>query len=304
MVLSREELIELFREAPKESFELLLRNLRIREYLQILHAKHLSGLKLSYDYNFDRIFEEFFRFFFRPLESAVHGSRQLRFLFFMFDLGLLESQNETFRAYADFLRSWFDHLRLTSEMVLGRALPALGTEVFRDFIRTYREKVERARMDLPGYQLEYPFLLPKSVLVNLERSVEHWEKFSEAFGEYRRVIKDTYVKAAERFIEEVNGKRFEEYGVFAATFSNFEAQAFDELLRSPEYLRIQRNMLENLMDYIYFHRRFLEEMLEFNPVNPFATVSMLDEAFRRILELKRRVSELEKRVAMLEKGMK
>jgi len=31
MTISRDELVELFKEAPKESFELLLRNLRIRE---------------------------------------------------------------------------------------------------------------------------------------------------------------------------------------------------------------------------------------------------------------------------------
>ncbi|MEM2266064.1 MAG: hypothetical protein DSO02_00475 [Hadesarchaea archaeon] len=300
MALSRDELIELFREAPKESFELLLRNLKIREHLRVLHAKHVSGLKLSYDANFDSIFEEFFRFFFRPLEAAVYGARQLRFLFFMFDLGLMEFQSETLRAYSDFLRSWFDHLRLTSELMLGKVLPTSALDVFREFIRTHREKIESPRVDL-GYAVEYPFLLPKSVLTNLEKSIEHWERFSEAFKEYRRIIKETYVKAAERFIEEANRSRFEDYQVFAGTFSNFEAQAFDEVLKSEDYLRVQKSMLDNLMDYIYFYRRFLEEMLESNPLNPFATVSMLDEAFRRILELKRRISELEKRIS--EKGI-
>ncbi|MEM2977665.1 MAG: hypothetical protein QXM46_00030 [Candidatus Hadarchaeales archaeon] len=302
MALPRDELIELFREAPKESFELLLRNLKIREHLRILHAKHVAGLKLSYDGNFDGIFEEFFRFFFRPLETAVHGARQLRFLFFMFDFGLMESQNETFRAYSDFLKSWLDHLRLTSELMLGRVLPASTVDVFREFIRTYRDKIESPRMDFSGYPVEYPFLLPKSVLTNLEKSVEHWEKFSEAFREYRKIIKETYVRAAERFIEEANRSRFEEYQTFAGAFSNFEAQAFDEVLKSEAYLRVQRSMLDNLMDYIYFYRRFSEEMLESNPMNPFATVSMLDEAFKRILELKRRVSELEKKVSRLERG--
>ncbi len=299
MSLSREELIELFREAPKESFELLLRNLRIREHLRILHAKHVAGLKLSYDENFDRIFEEFFRFFFRPLESAIHGTRQLRFLFFMFDFGLMESQSETFRAYSDFLRSWLEHLRLTSELMMGRVLPVSMADVFREFIRTYRSKVESPAMDFE-YPVEYPFLLPKSVLTDLERSVEHWEKFSEAFREYRKIIKETYVRAAEGFIEEVNRRRFEGYQEFAGVFSEFEARAFDELLKSEGYLGVQRSMLDNLMDYIYFYRRFSEGMLESNPMNPFATVSMLDEAFKRILELKRRVSELEKKVSRLE----
>jgi len=300
MALSRDELVELFREAPKESFELLLRNLRIRDYLQNLHAKHLSGLQLSYEENFDRIFEEFFRFFFRPLETAVQGARQLRFLFFAFDLGLLETQSEVLRSYSDFLRSWFDHLRLMSEMVLGRILPTSTVDVIREFLGAYRERLEAKGMDLAEYPAEYPFLLPKSVFQNLERSVEHWESFSQAFKEYRGLIKETYAEAAGRFIAEANQRRLEKYEEFAGAFFGLEAQAFDELLKSPRYLEVQKSMMENMMDYIYHYRRFCEDMLESNPMNPFATVSMMDEAFRRILDLKRKVSELERRISGLE----
>ena len=301
MTISRDELVELFKEAPKESFELLLRNLRIRECLQRLHAKHLAGMKLSYDEDFERIFQEFFRFFFRPLEIAIQGVQQLRFLFLAFDLELAEAQSETMRAYGDFLRSWFDHLRLTYEMMLGRVLPSSGADILREFIRSYRRKIESRGLEL-GYPTEYPFLLPKTVLVNLDRAVEHWERFSEAFGEYKKLIKGAYVEAAEGFIAEVNQRRVESPQEFFATFSEFEARSFDPLLKSPRYLEVQKSMMENMMDYIYFYRRFLEEMLESNPVSPFATISMQDEAFRRILDLKRRVEELERRVSRLEAG--
>jgi hypothetical protein len=301
MTLSRDELIELFREAPKESFELLLRNLRIRECLQRLHAKHLAGQKLSYDEDFERIFQEFFRFFFRPLEITIRGVQQLRFLFLTFDLELAEAQNETLRAYGDFLRSWFDHLRLTYEMMLGRILPAPGVDVMREFIRGYRKRIESHGIEL-GYPTEYPFLLPKTVFVNLERAIDHWEKFSGAFGEYRGLIKGTYAEAAEGFMAEANQRRFENPQEFFAAFSEFEARAFDVLLKSPRYLEVQKSMMENMMDYIYFYRRFFEEMLGSNPANPFATVSMQDEAFRRILDLRRRVAELERRLSKLEEG--
>lgn len=41
-------------------------------------------------------------------------------------------------------------------------------------------------------------------------------------------------------------------------------------------------------------------MIENNPANPFATVSQIDEAYKRILDLRRKVSELERRIEKLE----
>ncbi len=80
-MISREELLELFRFAPKESFELLLKNISLRGMLEEIYLLHTTSIKLSYDEKFDRIFEEIFRFFFRPLEMSVYGARMLRFLF-------------------------------------------------------------------------------------------------------------------------------------------------------------------------------------------------------------------------------
>ncbi|MCS7122233.1 MAG: hypothetical protein NZ895_06520 [Archaeoglobaceae archaeon] len=295
--LPERELLELFKEAPKESFELLLRNLRIRDYLQNLYYKHSLGLKLFYDENFDRIFDEFFKFFFRPLELAVYGIRSLRFLFYSFDVEFLETQNEVSRALNDFIISWFEHLKLTSEIFLGRTVTG-PSDLLRYFIKMYKERFERIpRVDLSP---DYPFIFPKSVFEKIEKSTEHWQKFSDDFLKYKGTIKETYVKAAEKFIEVANSKTFGSYQEFSNTFSEIEAKAFDELLKSKEYLDLQKNMLENLMDYIYYYRSFLEELLISNPVNPFATISMIDEAFKRITDLKRRVSELEKKVLELE----
>lgn len=298
-MLSEKELLELFKEAPKESFELLIRNIKIRDYIQNLYNRHSLGLKLYYDENFDKIFNEFFRFFFRPLESAIYGVRSLRFLFYSFDIEFLEVQNEVFRSLRDLTISWFEHLKLTSEILFGKSLEKLTPpDILWNFVKGYRERIER----LPYFELEpdYPLIFPKSVFEKMEKSIECWQKFSDAFLEYKRIIKGTYVKAAEEFINIANSKSFGSYQEFANIFLETEAKAFDVLLKSKEYLDVHREMLENLMDYIYYYRRFLEEMLIFNPVNPFATVSMVDEAFKRILDLKRKVSELEKKILELD----
>jgi hypothetical protein len=58
--------------------------------------------------------------------------------------------------------------------------------------------------------------------------------------------------------------------------------------------------MNTLFDHIYCLRRFLELFIENNPASPFATVSQIDEAYKRILDLKRKVSELENRIEKLE----
>ena len=300
--VSEEELIELFKEAPKESFELLLRNMRIRGVLEKLYAKHSSGMTLSYDENFDTIFEEFFRFFFRPLEIAVQGARQMSFIFLFFEPELISNQYELIQAYVEFLRAWYSHMKLTAEIMLGRTVPRAVKDVVGEFARRYRERIERYRIRPMVEISEYPLLYPKSVFVNFDKSVKSWEEFSRAFEEYRDMIKGTYVSAAEKFIELANSKKFEDYQSFASSFFEKEAKAFDELLKRDDYLDVQRRMLGSLMDYITYFRSFLEEILTSNPVNPFATVSLLDEAFKRITDLRRKVRELERRVAELERG--
>lgn len=65
--MRREELVELFNALPKESFELLLRNISVREQLEDLWKEYESGRKLGYGERFEALFEEVFRFFLDPL---------------------------------------------------------------------------------------------------------------------------------------------------------------------------------------------------------------------------------------------
>ena len=304
----REELLELFKTLPKESFELLLRNISIRERLEELWKEHASGRKLGYGERFEALFEEVFRFFFRPLEITLRGFRQLRLLLPLPELlESLESQWELIRAWRDFVDSIFSHFGVVAELSLGVTTPPILKSMIDGFRESWRERLERYYkhyylLDVEEIRVytDYPLILTKKTTQYLLNALDEWEQFSGYYMEFKDMIRNTYKAAIKEFVEVANSKRFDSFQSFRDTFIDISNQKFDSLLRSKRYLEVQGNMVSHLMDYLYRTRRFFEEMFENNPINPFATVGHVDEAHKRIMELRRKVMELEKRVNELE----
>lgn len=310
-----EELAKLFKKVPKTSFELLLRNLKIRDSLKGLYEKHSSGLPLSYDEGFEGLFNDFLGMMFRPLGIMAYGVRLLSsllshlldyffspFLLFL-DRGAAEAREGVARECASFAKSWLEHLKTTTDLLLGKAMPTVGSTM-EEFLRTYEKEVEEYVKEAIRYTLSGPLLpLPKAFFTNLEEAIRCWEGFAKAFEDYRRALKEAYVKAAEAFIEKANESRFNSYQEFIEAFLDLEAQAFDEVLTSPRFLEAQKLVVEGLMDYVRYCRALFEGVLTSNPANPFATVSLLDEAFRRITDLRRRIRKIEGRLASLEEKL-
>ncbi|MCX8204057.1 MAG: hypothetical protein N3H31_00065 [Candidatus Nezhaarchaeota archaeon] len=304
--VTAQELTELLKKVPKESFELLVRNLRIRDYLGSLYEKHSSGLAISYDKAFEELFGNFLSPLLRPLEAAIYGVRQLAIMLNSFlDPELVGAQSEIARAYVGLIKSWLEHLKITMNIFLGEVAPSPISGVVEGFLKSYREKVSEYMLTATRYLVSGSFfLLPKEFFTNLEKAVKRWEEFLKAFENYRGLLRGAYVKAAEVFIEKANVSKFSNYQEFAEAFLNLEAQAFDEVLASPSYVEAQKLLVESLMDYVRCCRELFEEALTSNPASPFATISLLDEAFRRITDLKRRVREVERRLALLEEGLR
>jgi len=304
----REELLELFKALPKESFELLLRNISVRDRLEDLWKEHASGKKLGYGERFEALFEEVFRFFFRPLEITLRGFRQLRLLLpFPELLESLESQWELIRAWRDFIDSLFSHFSLITELSLGITTPPIIKGMIDSFRESWRERLDRYYrhyylLDVEEIRVytDYPLILTKKTTQYLLNALDEWEQFSGYYMEFKDMIRDTYKTAIREFIEIANSRRFDSFQSFRDAFISLSNQKFDSLLRSKRYLEVQGNMVSHLMDYLYRTRRFFEEMFENNPINPFATVGHVDEAHKRIMELRRKIMELEKRISELE----
>lgn len=304
-MISQDEAIELFKFAPKESFELLLRNIEIRKILEDLWERHQVG-DISYDEKLEKIYDEFSKFFYRPIEISMFGIRQLSYLFPFIDfMKIIESQTEFLDTYCEFLSSVFSHLRLLSEIYFTYTTSEPVKSVLDRFLDQYADLIRSCGSEFTKIDLihEYPLILPKKVFEYLDNAINSWKNFSEYFRSYRELRKQAFVTAAERFIEIANSKKFSDFSDFLNAFLNEEVKEFDSLLSSDRYIETQKKMIESLMDYVYYFRRFYEGIAESNPLNPFATVSQMDEAFKRIFDLKRRIKELEKRLESIERGV-
>lgn len=220
---------------------------------------------------------------------------------------MFETFSNTFQAYDNFLKSLRDHFQLTFSIFEKEGYTTLLTDSIKDSIKEFRELVEKygdlELYDFDRYKFvaDYPYILTNRALKHISESFEAWERFGNDYFTFKDLMKRTYKKAVEEFVNTAKTKEFGSYSEFANEFYNITAKHFDELLRSEEYLKVQSSMNSNLMDHIYHFRRFAEEALENNPLNPFATVSQLDEAYKRITDLKRKILELEKKIEEISK---
>ncbi|MCS7144260.1 MAG: hypothetical protein NZ879_04495 [Archaeoglobaceae archaeon] len=288
-------IIDLYKKLPKESFELFIRNLSVRDYLRDIWKQYEIRGSLGYLKEFDGIFEELFRFFFRPFEIVIFNEKVIRNII---PIQELFTGRDVVTAYTDFLESVISHMKLTfqlfSEPIVIQKLPVEKfLEDWRDFLRKFEAGGEVLMQD-------YPFALPENAKNYLLDCFTHWKDFAKDYEIYKKLIKNTYCRAVEKIIELANSNGIKNFDSFKDHFQENLAKEFDSLLRSEEYLEIQGRLMNTLFDHIYCLRRFLELMIENNPASPFATVSQIDEAYKRILDLKRKVSELEKRIERLE----
>ncbi|MCX8172646.1 MAG: hypothetical protein N3D09_03410 [Archaeoglobaceae archaeon] len=288
-------IIDIYKKLPKESFELFIRNLSVRENLKEIWRKYELSGSLGYFKEFDNIFEELFRFFFRPFEIVIFNEKMIRNIV---PIQEILTGKDLVSAYTDFLDSVISHMKLTfqllSEPVISQKLPV------EKFLDEWREFIRKFETSSGIFLHDYPFALPENAKNYLLDSFFYWKDFARDYESYKKLIKNTYQKAVEGLIATTNSSGFKNFEKFKDYFQDFLAKEFDLLLKSDEYLQIQGRLMNSLFDHIYHLRRFLELLIENNPASPFATVSQIDEAYKRILDLKRKVSELEKRIEKLE----
>ncbi|WP_202319425.1 poly(R)-hydroxyalkanoic acid synthase subunit PhaE [Archaeoglobus neptunius] len=277
---------------PKESLELIKRNMKIRDVLKKIYADYRSNLKPN-PKDFETIFNEIFRYFFRPLETAILGTMQMILLLpTRKNMRLFEIYGDTLHAYEELLKSIKDHLELT--MKAYEVFFAEPIKNVKDFM--VDNELELHEFEIYRLVADYPYTITNRAIMHISKSFDSWERFSEAYFLFKGLMKETYMRAVSDFITAMKDGVFENYSDFANEFYSIAASHFDLLLKSDEYLEVQREMNSSLMDHIFHFRRFAEEVLENNPASPFATLNQIDEAYRRISDLRRKILELERRL--------
>jgi hypothetical protein len=284
--------IEVYRKLPKESFELILRNLAAREYLKRIWEQYSTLGKLDYLEDFDKIFEELFRFFLRPFELIIFNERVIRSIFPLQDL---ITTRDVVSAYTDFVESLTSHMRLTLQL-LSQPVPKTPFDRFIEDWLDFAKKFEFQT----AFPQDLPFALPADAKNYLIDCMKHWGDFVSDYEKYREMLRKAFRRSIENFCDFLSRSNVKSFDEFKNLLQDFLAKEFDVLLKSEEYLDLQQRLFDALFDHIYCLRRFFELMLENNPASPFATVSQLDEAYKRIMDLRRKIAELEKRLEALE----
>lgn len=285
-------MIEVYRKLPKESFELILRNLAAREYLKRIWEQYSTLGKLDYLEDFDKIFEELFRFFLRPFELIIFNERVIRSIFPLQDL---ITTRDVVSAYTDFVESLTSHMRLTLQL-LSQPVPKTPFDRFIEDWLDFAKKFEFQT----AFPQDLPFALPADAKNYLIDCMKHWGDFVSDYEKYREMLRKAFRRSIENFCDFLSRSNVKSFDEFKNLLQDFLAKEFDVLLKSEEYLDLQQRLFDALFDHIYYLRRFFELILENNPASPFATVSQLDEAYKRIMDLRRKIAELEKRLEALE----
>ena len=135
----------------------------------------------------------------------------------------------------------------------------------------------------------------------IRRAFAAWIDHQQASYEYQVVLADTWVKAYEQLMREIvdmtqNGQQFDSLRDFINHWSQTADHVFKDIFRSDAYVEAQSKLVNALMVYRVKQRDVNEKMLE---AMDMPTRSEVDEANRRIYELRKEVKALKKQMAAM-----
>ncbi len=149
------------------------------------------------------------------------------------------------------------------------------------------------------------FLIPRSLIVNLQKLFSDYREICYLSGNYELLFRRTWQKAVRRFASEMReqGDATTKFKEFLASFLKTLSQEFDHLLRSDEYCRVQNRLIDLGAEMTSSMRKVMEIRAETYPYLPFITTSEMKAVEKHVHEQKRRLDYLERRVAEMEDNL-
>jgi class III poly(R)-hydroxyalkanoic acid synthase PhaE subunit len=128
----------------------------------------------------------------------------------------------------------------------------------------------------------------------LLKGFDSWLDFRRASFEYQVVMSETWCRSFERFIGKMvslaeAGKPVEDLRQLLFLWLDVVDENFLGVFRSDEYIRMQSHLMNTAMTYRIHERDIVEAFLK---TSHLPSRSELDEAYRRIYELRKEVKEL------------
>ena len=133
------------------------------------------------------------------------------------------------------------------------------------------------------------------------KGFDSWLDFRRASFEYQVVMSQTWCRAFERFIGKLvslaeAGEPIEDLRQLLFLWLDIVDEIFLGMFRSEEYIRMQGQLMNTAMAYRIHEREIIEAFLK---ISHLPSRSELDEANRRIYELRKEVKELKSAVRQM-----
>ncbi len=187
---------------------------------------------------------------------------------------------------------------------MQNAMPKLGnamsgdTQAFTDVSTLYWDAFQQTF----GQLLQAPGLGYTREFDEKQRGAfSAWLNMQQASYEYQVVLAEAWVKAFEQLLQQLvnmqqNGEEITGLRDFVTRWSTLADDIFKEIFRSGNYIEVQSRLINALMEYRVKQRAVNEEALDLLDI---PTRSEIDEAHRRIYELRREVKALKRELTQL-----
>lgn len=139
----------------------------------------------------------------------------------------------------------------------------------------------------------------------LLKGFDSWLDFRKASFEYQVVMSEAWCRAFERFIGKLvslseGGEPIQDLRQLLFLWLDIVDEVFLAMFRSEQYIRMQGQLMNAAMTYRIHEREIVESFLKFSHL---PSRSELDEAHRRIYELRKEVKELKSAFRQMKSDM-
>jgi polyhydroxyalkanoate synthase subunit PhaE len=215
-------------------------------------------------------------------------------------MGIAGDMSELWQLY---LRQWESFGKPWEALV--RRAPDVYTRAAggdRSAMQALSEDVHDAYQQTLGRLVASPNLgIARDFNRKLQESFDAWVVWQMAYGEYNAVLSEMWNTAFQKFTQDLLDKAEADEQITSVReltllWTRGAEQVFTENFRSEAYVLAQGKLLNASMEYRLHEREIIEEFLK---TYDLPTRSELDEAHRRIYELRREVKSMKKIVNQL-----
>jgi class III poly(R)-hydroxyalkanoic acid synthase PhaE subunit len=234
------------------------------------------------------------------LEKAIHETSQSWLQTSANLAGISGDMSELWQLY---LKQWESFGKPWDTM--ARHAPALYARAAggdRSAMQTLGEEAHDAYQRTLGRLVASPNLgMARDFNRKLQEGFDAWVGRQMAYGEYTTVLAEIWDAAFKKFSQDLLAKAQADEKITSVRdltllWTRGAEEVFTQNFRSEAYVLAQGKVLNASMEYRLHEREIIEEFLK---IYDLPTRSELDEAHRRIYELRREVKVLKKAVAQL-----